>query len=421
MKKLILLLLLCHSLHAIRANGTDNELFSLGPGFKQVYSVKADYFFGSDAITNRLASEYYRKGFISNEIKDDVSTNLFERNVFGAEYNYSITIGQNLDTIFGLLNGNSFIRLSNRAHIHSKFKEDLFEMYFRGNKKFAGQKADLGPFDFRSISYQQFTYGIERYFRKNNKMIVWSSSLSLNIGQKYLDYRSEAASLYTAPDGSFIDLDLHLRIRSSDSSHNKLGSFNGYGFSGSGSLIIKDEKQNAWIFSAENLGFISWAKESAYIPIDSTFRFEGIDVSDIFDFSDTLPKKITTDSAYKQAFLVDRSKKSFSAMLPFYIRGSYSAQIHPGKLILQIGVEHSFFAGAIPRGFSELKYNFKKRHQLALNLSYGGYTFWNFGIDYNGIIGKSWVLRTGTDYLGAMLNKNHGLSQGAFIGIEKYF
>ena len=409
------------SILTINAGTPGTELFNIGPGYNQVYSIYADYYFASGSITNRLASEYYRAGYISNDMKDDVSKNLFHRNVFGAEFNSNITAAQRLDTLFGSFSGVSFIRISNKAHIHTKFENDLFEIYFRGNKNYAGKKAELGPFQLKSYTYQQLTYGIERSSEKSNNRLIWSTALSLNIGQKYSAYESKGASLYTAPDGSFLDVNLDLRLRSNDSSQSNIGSFNGFGFSGDGMLIIRDAKQNAWSFSASNLGYIKWTKESAEVPIDSSFRFEGIDVTDLFDFSDTIKKEITTDSAYVQAFLTDRRKKSFSDMLPFHLKASYSAQLKPGKLILQIGAEQIFFAEARLRGFSELKYNFKRRHQLALNLSYGGYTFWNVGLGYSGQLGKSWVFTTGTDYLSSILNNGKGLSQGAFVSLEKYF
>lgn len=408
-------------MNSVFAGAPGEELFSLGPGYTQVYALSSDYFFASDAITNRFAGEYFNKGFLSNDMKDAVSKNLFRRNYFGAEFNASITVGQKLDTMFGLLKGNSFIRLSNCAHIDGQFEEDLFEIFFRGNKNYAGKKAELGPFNLKSYTYQQFTYGIERQFETKNKNVVWSAAVSLNIGQKYNSYHSENASLYTAPDGTFLDIDLDLKLRSSDSAQNKLGTFNGYGFSGSGMLIIKDENQNTWSFSADNLGYIRWTKESSELQVDSTFRFEGIDVSDLFDFSDSIKKVITTDSAYVQAFLTNRQKKSFNDMLPFHLRASYSGQLVPGKLILQIGAEQILFAGARLKGFSALKYNFKRKHQLALNLSYGAYTLWNIGLAYSGQIGKSWVFSTGSDYLSDMLNNGRGLSQGAFVSLQKYF
>ncbi|TAH41600.1 MAG: hypothetical protein EYC69_08165 [Bacteroidetes bacterium] len=419
-------LFLCYSIFiasilTVEAGTPGTELFNIGPGYNQVYSLYTDYSFASGTVTNQFANEYFRSGFITNEMKDEVSKNLFHRNTLGAEFNASITIAQKLDTLFGSFSGISFIRISNKAHIHAKFENDLFEMYFRGNKNYAGKKAELGPFKLKSYTYQQLTYGIERSSERKNKHIIWSTAVSLNIGQKYSGYDSQSSSLYTAPDGSFLDVNLDLRLRSSDSSQSKPGSFNGYGFSIDGMVIIRDEKQNAWSISASNLGYIQWTKESAEVPIDSSFRFEGIDVTDIFDFSDTIRKEITTDSAYVQSFLTDRRKKAFSDMVPFHLKASYSAQLNPGKLILDIGAEQIFFAEARLRGFTELKYNFKRRHQLALNLSYGAYTFWNLGLGYKGQAGKSWVFCLGTDYLSSMLNNGKGLSQGAFVSLEKYF
>ncbi|HNQ61890.1 MAG TPA: DUF5723 family protein [Bacteroidia bacterium] len=421
MKKLFLIIFSFFITSPSMALYSVTELFSIGSGFKYVYKIDADYSYSSDAITGRLAKEYFRKGFINNSMKDEVSKNLSTINKFSGEFNSSITIGQNLDTIFGLLKGSSFIRLSNRSFIHSNFTKDLFELYFRGNKNYADKVAELGPFQLKSYTYQQFSYGIERHHQKNKKSYFWSAAFSVNIGQKYSSYDSPASTLYTASDGSYLDVDLDLLIRTSDSAQSSLGSFNGYGFSGSGMLVIKDEDQNAWAFSADNFGYIRWTKESAQIPVDSVFRFEGIDATDIFDFSDTIRKEITSDSAYIQSFVTDRRKKAFNDMLPLHLSASYSAQVMPGKLVLMIGAEQILFSGAGLRGYSRLKYNFKRKHQLALTASYGGYTFWNLGIAYNAQLGRSWVFGTGTDYLSAMLNSRKGLASGAFVTLEKYF
>jgi hypothetical protein len=406
---------------SVRSEIPEEELFRIGPGFKAVYSASADYLFASDAITNQFAQTYYQKGFISNSLKDEVSGNLFGRNRFGGAFNTGITVAQKLDTLFGTAGGSSYINLSHRVHLHSKFRDDLFEIFFRGNKMYKDEIAELGPFEFSTFTYQQLTYGIEKQKTSGNKKLIWNAGLSLNIGQKLNDFHSDHASLYTSRDGSFLDIEMDLRIRQNDSSQNDLGSFNGFGFSGSGSLIIKDENQNAWSFSAQNLGYIFWTKESAEIPVDSSFRFEGIEVDDLFDFGDSIDGRITNDSTYVQEFLSRREKKSFTTMLPFRLKASYSGQLRPGKVILQIGAETYLFNGSSLRGFSNLRYNFKSRHQLVLHVSYGGYTFWNLGLAYHLQAGKSWIIDIGSDHLSSMINKENGLSQGAFVSLSKYF
>ncbi len=309
-------------LNFVQGGQAGGALFQAGSDYKILYSIDANYFYGSDAITNQFAKEYFLGGFLTNEMKDEVSKNLFPGNKFGSDFNAGITVAQKLDTLFGLRNGVSFIRLSNRIHQDAQFEDDLFEIFFRGNKNYAGKTADLGPFHFETFTYQQLTYGVEQTYTRKDKQITWSASASLNIGQKYNYFDSPGTTLYTAPDGSYLDLDLHLKIRQNDSSQSGLGSFNGFGFSGSGYVIIQDEDLNAWSFSAENLGYINWTKESAEIPIDSTFRFRGIDVSELFDFSDTLKKEISSDSTYIQAFLTERTKKSFTSMLPLNLRAA---------------------------------------------------------------------------------------------------
>ena len=94
-------------------------------------------------------------GFITNEMKDAVSSKLKSKNQFGAGFRYEFSYRHRPDSMFGLENSYYQVGFRDIYHLDSRFNKDVFELYFRGNKNFAGKSADLGNFEFKQLFYQQ--------------------------------------------------------------------------------------------------------------------------------------------------------------------------------------------------------------------------------------------------------------------------
>src|SRR4051812_31707185 len=84
--------------------------------------LHSGYFFSSNAATNRIATEYGRNGFITDEMKDEVSKKLENENRFGGGFDANLFFVFHPDTLrknFGVFGG---VRIRN--HIDSRFPKD---------------------------------------------------------------------------------------------------------------------------------------------------------------------------------------------------------------------------------------------------------------------------------------------------------
>ena len=145
---------------AYHASATDWNEWTFQPkqAFRNSFGFSTEYYFASNAITNRFVSDFLRNSFIDNAKKDNISTKLTPLNKLGIESNTDIKYTHRNDTVFGLPKSFFSVSLTNRYHINSRFRKDVFELYFRGNKEYAGKKADLNDFIYNQVFYQQLIH-----------------------------------------------------------------------------------------------------------------------------------------------------------------------------------------------------------------------------------------------------------------------
>ncbi|MFN8142995.1 MAG: DUF5723 family protein [Bacteroidia bacterium] len=381
--------------------------------------INTGYSFASDAITNRIAKTYFLAGFISPEMKNDVSSQAYPVNRFGADAGYSLLYEKKCKTFFGKTGFSWNVSLADQNHLHSLFTKDAFEIYFKGNAAYSGKLAELGKFDLSLLHYQQLTLGLSRESIRKNYSIRWEAGLSFNKGQKFQSIHSNKANLFTSADGEYLDLDFDIQLRGSDSAKSDLGAMNGTGGSVQLAVSIKDEEENEFAVSIRNLGFIQFNNQSYLIPADSIFRFEGIDATPLFHFSDTIKTDISSDSAYVQSFLSGRKKESYTYQLPAQFQISYYRKLGECNGI-QIGLDQVFYSSYLPHGWCNLEHRIHNRHKLGLMLGYGGYTVWQAGLSYQVKFAKTWLFQIQSSSLSGWLNTKKGRAQGAFVSLSKY-
>ncbi|MBL0256989.1 MAG: hypothetical protein IPQ03_05450 [Bacteroidetes bacterium] len=386
---------------------------------KSRLQIGSGYEFSSDAITNNLAQSYFLAKFISSSIKDEVSKHAYPVNRFGADAGYSISYSHKLDSFFHRSGFSWNAAFSDMNHLHGKFTRDAFELYFRGNAAYAGKTAEMGEFDFSLLHYQQIKIGMSKETKCQRRTYNYSIGLALNIGQKFQSIHSDRANLFTSEDAEYLDIDFDIALRGSDSSKNKMGSMNGLG----GSLFlgwsVRDESKNEFEIQLSNLGIIQFNDHSYIVPADSVFRFEGIDATELFDFSDTIRTAISSDSSFVQGFLHRRKTESYQYNLPARLSLAYHRHLTEKDLV-SIGLDQVFFSSYLPHGWGKYQHRFNEHHQLGLILGYGGYTVWQAGLCYNLKIGKSWLFQLESRNLSGWINTKSGRAQGAFVSLSKY-
>ena len=263
MKKLIILLLLPSTLIAqenqYNITWESNLLFESN-GLHRAF-LNSMLFGGN--ITDVMKSEWIASGNKNNIINSNISNGL------------SITYNFNKENI-----GFSFTDVN---ILNVSLTDDLLRLAFEGNFHHQGKILDFSGTSISATSFQQYkvTYGRAR---KNLKI---NGGISYLAGNHHLSYLIKNGSLYTAPLGTYLDVEYSMNAFITDTSNFSAFTNNGNGVAFDLSTDLDIQKYQIH-FSLSNLGFIMWNTSSVTLATDSTFSFQGIEVDDIFNFNDSV-------------------------------------------------------------------------------------------------------------------------------------
>ncbi len=382
------------------------------------------YSFGSNAITNGLISTYLSNGFISDDIKDKVSSNLKNMNRLGGDFNASLGCKIHCDTLLGIKNVYYSIELKDANHIDAGFSKDLFEVYFRGNANYGGRTADFSNFNYNLLQYRELKLGLSKDYKRDSSATTVSVGISLVNGQNFQRIKAGNATLYTDPNGEFIDAAFNMQFNQSDSLKKNLFASNGYGLATDLSYTYRNEKKKYFIsFSVEDLGFIEWNNHSSQITADSSYHFEGIVSNDLFNFQDTIKgKSPNLDSVYVQPFLNHHVFKTYTTLLPAIFTLSAGKELKtsiPGTNTISLNVNYRINANYIPMTWIELSHESAKRTIIKIDFAYGGYSTFFINAGFEKKFENGWHLSLGVSHIYEMIDYMNGRGQGAFVSLSK--
>ena len=386
---------------------------------KKNISLSAEYYSGSTAITSKFFNYYYLGKFIETPLKNDVSHRLHEsNNLFGAGFNSSLTY------IYKIKDSTrtraiSFAGISSRNFAESDFSRDLFELYFHGNKSFAGKTANFDDFHFRLFQYQKLTWGRLMVNTGDTARVSFGYSGSLLIGQRFNDI-NVSGSIYTAPHGEYLDLKANGNLHATDSAQTSFGSFNGYGASIDFYFHYPVSPATSLNFLVTDFGFINWNNKTSVITVDTLYHFEGVEVRDLFDFSDSvLSSTSLSDSSQANAFLTHHVKQNYSTILP--VKASLELSYAYNQKI-SFSLLDEIMTGNFFRNFIALRVGWKPSAYAILSgqVSYGGYGNFDAGIITSFLIKKKFTVTAGSYSVTGLLFPGYFTSQGAFVSLKKY-
>jgi hypothetical protein len=207
-----------------------------------------------------------------------------------------------------------------RFQVYSSEK-DFSELLFFGNGPFRGQNVTTS-----SLNYLQanVTEGGYRYNLLNREKLNINSSVGLSILSGYRQVGSQAISLYTARDGSYIDASFNnTSIVGASSGIQGLGLFSDI------QVDYHTNKLNTVSFLANNInGYHLF--ESNEINIDTSFRFNGV-FFDVFNSEASVTNYL--DSAYNETINRNREDKSY-VFLPSQIKLKWLFRLNPKSSIV---------------------------------------------------------------------------------------
>jgi len=180
--------------------------------YKGYFSAYGNAYINSNCITNAFIKSFlYTANFIDDNLKQQQLNRMSSSNVIGADVNIGV---------YGQYRINNILveaGLKNRNFYSAQFSKDAFSLIFNGNS--AGQTANLSPLNVTDYTYQAFYVGARKTVDKKKRITV-GMRVGVIRGGSLQYVRSKNLSLYTATDGSYINLNGNFQVAYSNDSTN---------------------------------------------------------------------------------------------------------------------------------------------------------------------------------------------------------
>jgi len=252
---------------------------------KYYYSFEGQSQFFSNSVSTKVLRSFYGNNYIDNDIKESVD---YSKPIYG------------MNEING---GFQFIWLPDSAkfqagiyasvgtrHIRSGYISPAFyELIMFGNKRFAGETANLSDSRMFLCDYQKLSLGITVRLPSDSSLSFASIHISPVKGQRYIETETAATSFYTSETGEMLSLQAQAIYYSSDQNKRRNQDFAGIGLAMGAMLYIYNSDHNFWIYaSITDIGHINWKHKSSRTYIDTTLNFNGIYVDNVFSIDSSL-------------------------------------------------------------------------------------------------------------------------------------
>ncbi len=377
-------------------------------------SVKfyTNYFANSNAVTNSFINTFLFQDFIENEVKDHVSARLNETNNrfgidldFGIEvkipgYEHLYTQHKNPTNSF-FKKATKVFRVGQRDFTSLKFPGNFFELYFRGNKQFAGQSIDVAPVNYQYFSYQYLSYGLE---------IPNKFGITLNVlkGTRFTDVDLTRADLFTAADGDSLHFDSQLRVVQGDLEKSRLASFQGFGTSFDLKIDIPINEKMKLLARIDDLGFIAWSDMNSF-EADSAWSFTGVEINNVLNINGDEFSNIESDSLSTLLGIKNEVRKQLF-LLPTRFEVVLNHNIN-SQLNLDYGLRYYAKTANIPRLWTTAHYQLGSSIIPSCTIAYGGFS------KFDVAIGAKFVLNNidiglNAFYLENLINSSKTTGQG---------
>lgn len=370
--------------------------------------VEGDLFYNSNVITNEFARSFYTGEFLDNELKSSVSDKLIRDNRFGVELHYGIKYIHSLDTSKREKELQMFYEVSNHLFSNAQFSEDLFNVAFYGNGMFEDDTAHLGTFSFNNLVYQQASVGIMD--------IPTGSYIAAGLinGQQFNVIDVSKGDLYTAPMGSYLDLDMNAEVQRSDTNSRGLGMMNGWGLGvdmrwnfelgGAG-------KDYGWYsISIEDLGFIAWNSRSQTYSNDTLFNYQGFELD--------MDNPSIQVGSVEDTLGIHYRNGTITTALPVKASFEKLAAYDEDQAFQTImGVDHRLGVNYIPRVHVGMAYIPTPHLDIRASLAFGGYGHAQFQLSATGNVRGKFLWKIGSrNFVDSVLPSGRGMSLFTAIG-----
>lgn len=375
--------------------------------------VHGRYQLSSNAISSNFVWKAYQGKFLDRKLREKASNRLGKTNGLGVDLDFGIYARHLPDSAKGI---GWYINVADRTHANAVVSKDLFDLAMFGNAMFAGETAQLSELSLNLLTYKQFEVGILKSFELSKGKFHFGIGFSLLTGNRNLQIDIAEAELYTDPDGEYLDGTIKGDIRSASLNSTQYFDATGFGFSGALSLGYEAEKFGLRL-DADDLGFISWNQNLKHTEIDSTFRFEGVNI-DLLGGDGFA--NISLDTVI-EGLITEREAATYSSMVLGRIRLEGFYRVNDKNVKVYAGIQYRIAHGYVPYGYVGCSSPLKKGFFIDGRVAYGGFGSFHLGLELRKKFAEVFEIRLGTNNLEGYVLPMVGTSQSAYIGLAGFF
>lgn len=380
-------------------------------------SLNSELGFNSNALTNEFAGSFYFGHFLDNDMKLKALDGLNNTdNVLGYFFNTDLYLN-----IPGKKNQiNYYAGFENHNLMELRFNKNFFQLFFFGNKEFTNQFVVLQNISLKYLNFQQIKAGINKTWQNERATHVLTAGIGFNNGQSIQQYELPYGTLFTQADAEFINLEMELGMKRSDTVNTKFGAENGWGFSADIGYTYQDES-NIFQCKLEDIGFIRWKKNSQCYDKDTVIFFDGMEVNNLIDINGETISGSSADTLL-DAFAYSKKTSGFSVMLPLKLNLSLKNYFFRRWLSLSFSLNHYFFSNYKLQVRFVPSLNIPVKNSvisISPSIEAGGYGRYNYGLGISAAINKKFYIELQTAYLNSYLSPKKSAGLGGFISIIK--
>lgn len=260
-----------------------------------------------------------------------------------------------------------------QEHIGARVENDLLGLYLRGNAPYEDQTLELGPSRLFYSSHQFIGLGAER----SGESVTFGFTLNLLKVSRYQSVDIEEGNLYTAPFGEYIESRMNLTYETTGSKEDKLPAWSGTGVTLSTYLQWEVSEATTFYAKVKDLGMMHFGGLNTAV-VDTNYRFEGAQVSNILQLDDSLFENGSLDSL--EALLgLSITNESTAKLAPGYLMIGFSTSFSE-RVGLNVEVKQWWKSAALPQLRLGLPLRISPRLTLEPSLRIGGWNLANSGL-----------------------------------------
>jgi hypothetical protein len=252
-------------------------------------------------------------------------------------------------------------------------ENDASALLFKGNKQFENQMADASGSGLFSMQFQSAKVG----FSKQKENYTYGFNIGLAAGRSFNKAKINTFQLFTAPFGEYLDANLQYSIQSNTSPlyYNGVGAFMDFTYQ------RKLNEQSVIHFQLNNFGLMRWSNNSLNQTADTSFRFQGIVINDIFNFDGA---NIQLGDTLNRLLGISDEQQSAIHLLPFHLALQYDRNLND-RLLIRGAITYFHHLHILPWLRLGTMYQLNQQFALQAGLQYGGAGNFNsdFGVRYS--------------------------------------